>query len=81
VPILVWSAPDRIQVLSDDDEAAIRDQRTAGGVHNDVRLVGCQYPVAKRSRTITYPPEVPVNDVAGVKITEAFRDVGYLGRG
>ena len=79
--MLIWSIPDRIHVLSDHGETAIGDQRTAGGVHKDVRLVGCQYPVAKRSRTITYPPEIPVNDIAGVEITEAIRNVGYLGRG
>ena len=48
LPILVWSAPCRIQVLSDRGETAIRDQRTTGGVHKDVRLVGYQYPAVKR---------------------------------
>jgi len=32
--------------------------------------------VVTRSRTPAYPPEIPVNDVAGVQVIDAFCDVG-----
>ena len=43
VQVLIWSVPYRIQVLSDYGETTICDQRTAGYVHKDIWLVGCQY--------------------------------------
>jgi len=32
-------------------------------------------PVVERSRTIAHPPEIPVDDVAGVEVIQAFRDI------
>jgi len=32
--------------------------------------------VVTRSRTIAYPPEISVNDITGVQVIDAFRDVG-----
>jgi len=43
VLVLVWSVPYRIRILSDYGETTICDQRTAGYVHKDIWLVGCQY--------------------------------------
>ena len=43
VLVLVWSVLYRIQILSDYGEATICDQCTAGYVHKDIWLVGCQY--------------------------------------
>ena len=32
-------------------------------------------PVVKQSRVIAYPPEIPVNNVAGVEVVEAVCDI------
>ena len=47
MPVLVWSTPYRIQVLSDHGETTIRNPCTAGDVHKDVWLVECQYTSGK----------------------------------
>ena len=57
VPVLIGSAPDRIQVLSDYGQTAIRDHRMAGGVHKNVRLVsGCQYVSGNPIKNDRVPP-------------------------
>ena len=56
VSVLIWNAPDRIQVLSDNGKAAIHDHRMAGAVHKDVRLVGCQYASGKPIKNDGVPP-------------------------
>ena len=38
---------ERLRALSDVGGTTIRDHRVAGGVHKDVRLVGCQYASGK----------------------------------
>ena len=35
-------------------------------------------PVVKRPRIIAHPSEIPVNDVAGVKVIQAFCDIRQL---
>ena len=37
--------------------------------------LGVSIPVVERSRTIPHPPEIPVNNVAGVEVIQAFRDI------
>jgi len=57
VPILIWSAPDRIQVLSDNGQTTIRDHRMTSDVHKDVRLVsGCQHASGKSIKSNRVPP-------------------------
>ena len=75
VTVFVWNAPYRIQVLSDHSDTTICDHRVAGGVHKDVQLVRCQYAVVKLSRMITYSLKIPVNNVAGVEVIQAFCDI------
>jgi len=56
VPVLVWSAPYRIHVSGDHGQTTIRDQRMTGGVHKDVRLVGCQCASDKTIKNDRVPP-------------------------
>jgi len=56
VPVLVWSAPHRVQVLSDDGETTICNHCMTGGVHEDVRLVGYQYASGKTVKNYRVPP-------------------------
>ena len=56
VPVLVWSAPHRVQILSDHGETTIRDHCMASGVHKDVRLVECQYASGNRTKNDGVPP-------------------------
>ena len=37
--------------------------------------LGVNMPVVKRLRMIAYPPEIPVNNVAGVEVIQAFCDI------
>jgi len=37
--------------------------------------VGVNMPAVTRLRMIAYPPEIPVNDVAGVQVIEALRNI------
>ena len=37
--------------------------------------LGVSIPVVGRSRTIAHPPEIPVDNVAGVEVIQAFRDI------
>jgi len=75
VATLKRGRPHGVQVLRDRGDTEICDARTAGVVHKDVCLVGCQYGGKMRVR-ITYSPEVPMDHIAGVKVAEAPRDVG-----
>ena len=74
--LMRW-APYGIQVLSDCSETKICDQRITRVVHENVWLVVCQYGREMGFKT-THPLEVPVNNIASVKIAEAASDIGYL---
>ena len=50
----------------------------AGIVHKDVRLMRYQCGGRARLGTATYPFEVPVNNIARVKVAEALGDIGKL---
>ena len=39
---------------------------------------GVNMPMVKQSGIIAHPPEIPVNDVAGVEVIQAFRDIRQL---
>ena len=65
-----------VQISSDPSEAKVRKTRMTAVVHKDVWLDVCQCDGRTRFKTITYPLEVPVNDIAGVEIAEALSDVG-----
>jgi len=67
-----------IQISSDSGNAKIRDACMTRVVHKDVRLAKCQHGSEMRSRTTTYPPEVPMNYIAGVEVAEALSDVRQL---
>ena len=84
----LWCSPSRgvtmlmrdtlygIQVSSDRSEAKVCETCMIGVVHKDVWLDVCQCGGKTRSRSTTYPLEVPVNDIAGVEVAEALSDVG-----
>ena len=67
--------PYGIEVFGDRSEAEIGDPCMTGVVHEDVRLAVCQCGHEARFRTATYSLEVPMNDIAGVEVAEAFSDV------
>ena len=56
VPVLVWSAPYRIQIPSDHGKTTICDHCMTGGVHKDVRLAGCQYAGGETIKNDGVPP-------------------------
>ena len=76
VAMEIRDAQCRIQILGDSSEAKIRQTRMAGVIHKDVWLDGCQCGSEARLEIITYSLEIPVNDIAGVEVTEALSDVG-----
>ena len=71
VTALGLGTPDGIRVLSDHSEAKICETRMTGIIHKNVVLAGCQCGDETRLGAITYPLEVPVNNIAGLEVVEA----------
>jgi len=65
-----------IQALGNLSEPKIREARTTGVVHEDIRLVMCKYSDGTRFRTTTYTLEVPMNYIVGVEVAEPLSGVG-----
>jgi len=78
VAALKRGSPHGIQVLSDGSEVKIRDACMTRVVHKDVRLAERQHGSETRFKTVTYYFETPVNRIAGVEVTEALGNIGYL---
>jgi len=75
VALLIRGALHGIQVLSHRGDAEIHDARTARLVHENIRLIGCEYDCRTGFRTTTYSLEVPMDHIAGVEVAEAISDV------
>lgn len=80
--LLTRSRPYRFQISGDYGNAEIRKAYARGiidNVHEYVKLVGCQYIHGQWNEVlwaITYPFEISVNHIAGVKVFEALRGIG-----
>ena len=76
VTMLTRGTPRGIRVFNDSSKAEICEARMTGIVHKDVWLGVYQCGGETRLRVTTYSLEVPMNDIAGVEVTEALSDVG-----
>jgi hypothetical protein len=74
--MLIRDALYGVQISSDRSEAKVRKMCMTAVVHKNVWLDVCQCGGRTRFRTITYPLEVPMNDIAGVEVAEALSNVG-----
>jgi len=66
----------RIQVLSGNSRAKIRDSCAYRDIHKDIRLYTRQYGHRTGLQTLTYPLEITVDYVKGVEKVNARSDIG-----
>ena len=70
----ILSAPYQTLVLRDHRQAKICDPWAAGVIHNNIWLSRCQRDRKMGFQTITHSLEIPVEDIAGVKVIQAISD-------
>ena len=66
--------------MSDSSKTKIREPCKAGGIHEYICLIMCQYDGKTGFRITTHPPEVTVNYVSRVEEVKAFGDIIQLVR-
>jgi hypothetical protein len=76
ITTMVLGALDGIQVFSDRSEAEICEACMTRFIHKYIQLDMHQCDGETGLRKTTHPLEIPMNDIAGVKVTEAL---GYVG--